>query len=106
MSDGLLAKLRSNSQERIESSESFKKLFRRIELFEQQKEEDYVSLDRDEFLRRRAELDAQREETEAILDSQLPKKQVFRMDYYNEEVLNIAKDYIDEFSRLDLAQAG
>ncbi len=106
VSDGLLAKLRSNSQERIESSESFKKLFRRIELFEQQKEEDYVSLDRDEFLRRRAELDAQREETEAILDSQLPKKQVFRMDYYNEEVLNIAKDYIDEFSRLDLAQAG
>lgn len=103
VTDPLLAKLRSSSQERIEASDSFNKLFRRIDIYEQQKEEDYVSLDREDFLRRRAELDAQREETETILQSQLPKKQIFKMDYYNEEVLNISKDYINAFDDYKMA---
>ncbi|HBE67387.1 MAG TPA: tail-specific protease [Planctomycetaceae bacterium] len=106
VSENMLAKLRSKSEQRIEASEGFKKLFRRIELFEKQKEENFVSLNREDFLKRRAELDAEREETETLLESQMPKKDVFKMDYYSEEVLSIAKDYVEQLRKLDLVQAG
>ncbi len=102
----LLAELRERSSQRVEQSEEFKKLLKRIALYEQQKNEEFVSLNREEFLRRRAELDAQREEEEQLLDSQIPKKEVFHMDYYNREVLEIARDYVELISKLDLAQAG
>ncbi|RMF40249.1 MAG: tail-specific protease [Planctomycetota bacterium] len=102
----VLAQLREKSSQRVAQSEEFKKLLKRIALYEQQKNEEFVSLNRDEFLRRRAELDAQREEEEQLLDSQLPKKEVFHMDYYNREVLEIARDYVELISKLNLAQAG
>lgn len=102
----LLDKLRAKSKERIEHSESFARLLRRIELYEVQKEEDFVSLNREDFLKRRAELDAQREDEAQILEAQTPKQELFKLDFYNEEILNIARDYIDEINKLDLAQAG
>lgn len=102
----MLSDLRAKSRERVRQSEGFDRLLKRIELYEQQKAESHVSLNRDEFLRRRADLDAQREEEEQMLESQLPKKEVFKMDYYRKEVLNVARDYIEAFNRLNLAQAG
>lgn len=102
----ILANLRSASAQRVQESEGFDRLLKRIEMYEQQKEEDFVSLNRDEFLRRRADMDAQREEEEQALDSQLPKKEVFKLDYYNREVLNITRDYVEAVKKLDLAQAG
>lgn len=102
----VLQTLRNKSNQRIEDSDGFARLLKRIEMYQDQKEEDYVSLDRDEFLRRRAELDAQREEEEQALESQMPKKDVFRLDYYNREILDIARDYVEVINKLDLAQAG
>ena len=104
--NNILSNLRSKSMARVQQSEGFDRLLKRIEMFDEQKEEDYVSLNREEFLRRRAELDAQREEEEQVLESQMPKKEVFKLDYYNKEVLNIARDYVEAVSKLDLAQAG
>lgn len=102
----ILNELRTRSSARVKQSEGFDRLLKRIAMFNEQKEEDYVSLNRDEFLKRRADLDAQREQEESALDSQMPKKEVFKLDYYNEEVLNIAKDYVEVVDKLDLAQAG
>ncbi len=101
----LLATLREQSVARIRDSEGFDRLLKRIALYKAQKDEDYVSLNREQFLKRRAELDAQREEEEQLLDAQMPKKDVFRMDYYNKEILNIAKDYVEVVNKLNLAQA-
>jgi carboxyl-terminal processing protease len=107
MVDGsILNTLRARSMERIAESEGFDRLLKRIESYEQQKQDKFVSLNREEFLKRRADLDAQREEEEKMLDSQLPKKEVFKLDYYNREVLNVTRDYIEAFKKLDLAQAG
>ncbi len=106
VNEELLAKLRSRSAQRVEQSEEFARDLRRIEMFEKQKEEDYVSLNREKFLARRAELDAQREEESQALESQIPKQDIFRMDHYNKEVLNIAQDYIEELTRMKLAKAG
>lgn len=102
----ILSRLREQSMSRVRESDGFDRLLSRIQLFNDQKDEEFVSLNRDKFLKRRAELDAQREQEEQLLESQLPKKEVFRMDYYNQEILNIAKDYIDAVNQLDLARAG
>ncbi len=106
VNNGILSTLRDKSEKRIRQSDGFDRLLRRIELFREQKEEDYVSLNREKFLKRRAELDAQREEEEQILGSQLPKKDIFKLDYYNKEILNISRDYVEAVDRLNLAQAG
>ncbi|MCA9194965.1 MAG: carboxy terminal-processing peptidase [Planctomycetales bacterium] len=101
----LLDNLRTQSSQRVRTSDGFDRLLKRIELFRTQKEEDYVSLKRDEFLRRRQEMDAQQEEEEQILESQLPKKEVFKLDYYSQEILNITRDYAEAVKNQDLAQA-
>lgn len=102
----ILSTLRSRSTERIKDSDGFDRLLKRISLYEEQKEQDFVSLNREDFLNRRAELDAQREEEEQMLEATMPKKDVFKLDYYNREVLNIARDYVEVIDKLDLAQAG
>jgi carboxyl-terminal processing protease len=101
----ILSQLRTKSSSRVRSSEGFDKLLRRVELYRGQKNEKSVSLNEQEFLARRKELDAEREEEKAILDAQKPKKDVFKRDYYTEEVLNIAIDYVEAVRSLDLAQA-
>ena len=63
-------------------------------------------MNQEAFLKRREEYEAQREEEEKILENQLPKKEVFKQDYYNTEILNVARDYVDALAKLNLAQAG
>ncbi len=72
-------------------------------LYRSQKDEKYVSLNEKTFLERRKELDAEKEEEKLIMDSQQPKKDVFKKDYYTEEVLNITTDYVEAVNTLDLA---
>jgi carboxyl-terminal processing protease len=102
----LLSTLRTNSSNRIRESHSFDRLLQRIESFKAQKDEKVVSLNAEVFLKRREELDAQREEEDKILEDQLPKKEVFKLDFYNSEILNVSRDYVEELSKLNLAQAG
>ena len=102
----ILAQLRAKSAERVKASASFDRLMRRIELYRQQKDEDFVSLNLEKFLKRREEIDAEQEEEDKILNQQLPKKEVFHKDYYHEEVLNISRDYIEAVAGLELARAG
>jgi carboxyl-terminal processing protease len=106
VNNNILSQLRSKSAERVKASAAFDKLLRRIELYRAQKNEDFVSLNRDKFLKRREEIDAEQEEEDSVMEQQLPKKDVFRRDYYHEEVLNIAQDYIELVNQLDLARAG
>ncbi|MEZ6081836.1 MAG: carboxy terminal-processing peptidase [Pirellulaceae bacterium] len=104
--NALLATLRTKSSKRVHESHGFDRLLQRIESFKTQKDEKVVSLNAEVFLKRREELDAQREEEDKILEDQLPKKEVFKLDFYNSEVLNVARDYVEELSKLNLAQAG
>lgn len=102
----ILGTLRTKSIERVRQSDGFARLLNRIEMYNEQKDEEYVSLNRIDFMKRREEMDAQQEEEDQALESQLPKKEVFKLDYYNQEVLNIARDYVEAVKQLDLAQAG
>lgn len=104
--NAILANLRTQSSERIRQSQGFDRLLQRIELYKQQKDEKAFSLNQEAFLKRREEYDAQREEEEKMLENQLPKKEVFKQDYYNTEILNVTRDYVDALAKLNLAQAG
>ncbi len=106
VNSSILEQLRAKSAERVKASPGFDKLMRRIELYRQQKDEDFVSLNQEKFQKRREEIDAEQEDEAMILEQQLPKKEVFKKDYFHEEVLNIARDYIEAVAKLDLAQAG
>lgn len=98
------AKLRDKSKARVEASEGFAKLLKRMELYRAQKDEKFVSLNESVFLDRRKEMDAEKEDEKTILESQKPKKDVFKRDYYTEEVLSIARDYSDALNTLGLAR--
>lgn len=99
----ILTKLRGKSSNRVKSAEGFDKLLKRIELYRAQKDEKHVSLNEQAFMDRRKEIDAEKEEEKAILDSQKPKKDVFKKDFYSEEVLDITSDYVEAVNSLDLA---
>lgn len=100
----LLEELRKNSEQRVKADEEFVDLMRRIELFVKQKEEDTVPLEETAFMKRRDELDAQKEEEKEAIDQETDKE-VFRDTFYNREVMNIAGDYLSGLQRQKLVQA-
>jgi len=101
----LINKLRAHSTERVTKNEEFLKQARQIELYVKQKDQDSISLKEEEFMQRRAELDAQEEEEEEELDIQTPNEEVFRDTFYNKEVLNITGEYVAGLRAQNLAKA-
>ncbi len=106
VNSNILATLREKSKNRVHENAGFDRILRRIDLYRQQREEASITLNREAYLRRRAEVDAQREEEEQFLNSQVPKKEAFLDDDYNREVLDIAHDYFDALNELSLVKAG
>ena len=102
----LLGRLRENSKVRVQKDEEFVDLIRRVTLYEEQKEQDYVSLDEEKFMARREELDAQKEDEKKAVENELTNDEIFRDTFYNREVMNIARDYIDGLKQMNLAKAG
>ena len=88
----MIETLRKRSQERLGKSEDFQKLVHRINLYVEQKGRDSVSLNEDKFFARRNELNAEKED-EKMLEKQVNPGEITR-DYFIDEVLNVAVDYI------------
>lgn len=101
----LIGQLRNDSMGRISQEKEFTELLKRIELYVQQKEQASISLKEDEFMARRKELDAQKEEEEKELEAEVGAQEVYRDYFYNREVLNIAHQYIDGLKKQNLAVA-
>lgn len=102
----LIGMLRQRSMTRVAADKEFGDLLRRIELYVAQKEQNTVSLDEEQFMARRKELDAQKEEEEETLETQLNSEEIYRDNFYNQEVLNVTHDYIDGLKKQNLAKAG
>ena len=96
--------LRARSMQRISEDEEFVDLIRRIGLFVTQKENKTISLNEQRFMQRRAELDARKEEEEKILEQQMGAEEIYNDYFYNEEVLNVTADYIQQLRQQGLAQ--
>lgn len=99
----LLNQLQTSSMARVEKDEEFGELLRRIELYVDQKSRDTVSLNETAFMKRRAELNAQKEEEEQEVERDMTDEVIFRDTYYNLEVLNVSAEYILGLQRQNLA---
>ena len=84
--------LRQKSLQRIDSSEDFAKRRKQIENYVSQKALKKVSLNEEEFMARRKELSAEKEDEKTI--EALDKNEIER-DFFMDEVLNITSDYVE-----------
>lgn len=87
--------LRQRSQQRVAQSDYFQKANRVIARYLEQKGRKTVTLNKEKFLKERAELDAEKKQEELLEDMTNPSRPVYKMDGYGEEVLAIAVDYLD-----------
>lgn len=91
----IVGQLRNSSKARIAKSEEFAKDIKRITKYEEQKDRETVTLNREEFLAERAELDADKEQKDAFEEAVSKDRPVFDIeDHYNQEALSILIDYL------------
>jgi len=102
----LIGDIRRRSMQRVSANKEFQDLLRRISSYVEQKEQNKVSLEEESFFARREELNAQKEEEDEQLDAQLSGEEIYRDNFYNQEVINIAGDYIEGLKKQNLANAG
>lgn len=100
VSPELLSLLQQQSAQRIAADPEFQKLQKAIDRYVERKSRTTVSLNEEELRREReqndlaAKSDDVEEKLLAELESPDPKKPVFGKNPYNDEVLNIALDYV------------
>jgi carboxyl-terminal processing protease len=85
--------LQQASNERVAKNAEFEKQLARIETFVRQKEDKTISLKESEYMAYRKETNTEKVEEEQI-EAKEERKSIFYSNYYNQEVLNIAKDYV------------
>lgn len=91
----IVSQLRDSSKARIDKSEDFAKDIKRINKFEEQKDRKTVTLNKEEFLAEREELDADKEQEDAFEEAVSNDRPVFdKEDHYNQEALSIMVDYL------------
>ena len=98
----LVSTLNENSKRRLSDDPDFKDLERRIDLFNEQKATKQISLVESEFMSRRDELNARKEEEDKLLEAQLSGEKVYNDDFYNREVLNVTADYVNQLRQRNL----
>ncbi len=102
----LIGQLRKSSAARVEQDQEFADLLRRIELYVRQKEQNSISLAEDEFMKRRKELDAEKEDEKKAEEAALNTEIIYQDGFYNREVISIAHEYIDGLRKQNIAKAG
>jgi len=91
----LVQGLRQRSQQRVAQSEYFTVANRQIARYVEQKDRKTVTLNKEKFLKERAELDAEKKQEEMFDDMTNPTRPVYEMDGYGQEALDIVVDYLD-----------
>lgn len=101
----VLGLVRARSADRIKNEDEFADLLKRIDIFRRQKEQKYLSLNREQFKAYRAELNADRLQMEELAE-ETDEDEIFRDTFYNKEVIKIALDYLETLKLQNLAKAG
>jgi len=97
--------LKDLSKQRVEGSAEFAKLARKIKRYEEQKEKKVTSLNEKKFFAEREEFDAEKEEEKAFEEQAHGTPEVFKRDYYGNEVLAITLDYLRLLGKDKVANA-
>ena len=88
-------RLRYLSEQRRSTSKDFQKVLENIARYKEQKEKKYITLNEEKFLEERKELSAEDEENKVFEDQANLNKSTIKRDYYLDEVLAIAVDYLN-----------
>jgi len=95
LNQAICDQLRRASELRRQKSEDFQKVQKRIARYLEQKQRKYVTLNEEKFLKERAELNADKEEEQALEDAANPDKPTIERDYYLDEAMAIMVDYLN-----------
>lgn len=95
VSPAICDQLRRLSEQRVQNSEKFQKESRRIARYKEQKEKKSITLNETQFLKERAELNADKEEEKVLEKHSDLRGGDIERDYYLDEALAIATDYIN-----------
>jgi len=99
----VVAELRTKSDARRTESEDWQRLLRNITRYREQKKRKSVSLNQEKFNARRAELDADKVEEDEINDQVNGNEEVVERNFYFNEVIEIAIDYVGSLKRQKVA---
>ncbi|MCA9114658.1 MAG: carboxy terminal-processing peptidase, partial [Planctomycetaceae bacterium] len=91
----IVSTLRQNSAKRVAADPEFKKLSEQIARYVARKERPTITLN-EEKLRAERELDKKDKEKEDEADQEAEDKPIFPQEHYNDEVLHITVDYLNE----------
>ncbi len=100
----LINKLRARSSQRVEQSEEFAKLREKINRYVEQKSRKRMTLNEEEFLAQRKELDVAKEEEKQFEEQTEGSDEVFKRDFYSDEVLAITVDYLNALGHNKVAR--
>jgi carboxyl-terminal processing protease len=93
--DPMLSQIRNRSKARRETSEDFQKVNKRIAKYQEQKERKSLSLQEEVFMAEREDLEGEEEALkDALEDNDTDDDHVVKRDYYFDEALAIALDYV------------
>jgi carboxyl-terminal processing protease len=95
VSPAICDRLRQLSQQRVQASEKFQKVNRRIARYKEQKANKYTTLNEVKFLKEWAALNADKEEEKAIEKRNELSGNTIDRDYYLDEALSIVADYVN-----------
>ncbi len=86
--------LQQGADQRIATNPEFEKLLAEIDAYVKQKDDKTISLKESDFLARRKELKSDKDEEE-LIDAKAERNKIYNPSYYNQEVLNVARDYVE-----------
>ncbi|MBN2025064.1 MAG: carboxy terminal-processing peptidase [Pirellulales bacterium] len=93
-------RLRELSAQRCQQSEDFQKVVNDIQLYKKHKERKYVTLNEEKFLAERAQLNAEKEREKKFEQMADPNHKAIERDFYLDEALAIALDYVQLMDHL------
>ena len=103
LTPAMIDQLRAESKKRVSQSEDFAKVLKRVEAFKERKASKRVTLNAKEFFEE-DDVVADKEETERLTEEQTETRTIER-DFYLDEVLVIARDYVNALRNSTLAHA-
>ncbi|MCU0958536.1 MAG: carboxy terminal-processing peptidase [Pirellulaceae bacterium] len=99
----MIKRLRSASEQRVGQSEEFARLLARIDKYRERKARKSVTLNEAKFLEEGKETELDKEE-QAQLEEELEGDNKIKRDFYLDEVLQIARDYVQALQADQLAK--
>jgi carboxyl-terminal processing protease len=106
VSPNTVTTLKERSSERVDRSADFARLAKNITRYEEQKAKKEVPINEKKYLARREEFDAEKEEEKTFDEQANGSTEVFKRDYYDNEVLAITLDYLRLLGKDKVANVG